>query len=179
MITTSFTAVTQTAAEQVVAVTIKWRGSEFTKSFTVPAVTLYRYVGMVNMVNDGEGDVDPAYQITSANASTLVASIAWIEENVYNSAAGSTVKSVADTRSWGTASNEKPFKSNAQAIVGYQPVYIYPKELGELTSVTNNGFPAISGYEHVTLTFDGVDYYLYFQTDPSGEENQTYYLSYN
>ena len=37
MITTSFTAVTQTAAEQVVAVTIKWRGSEFTKSFTVPA----------------------------------------------------------------------------------------------------------------------------------------------
>lgn len=153
--------------------------SVVSKSFTVPAVTLYRYVGMVNMVNDGEGDVDPAYQITSANASTLVASIAWIEENVYNSAAGSTVKSVADTRSWGTASNEKPFKSNAQAIVGYQPVYIYPKELGELTSVTNNGFPAISGYEHVTLTFDGVDYYLYFQTDPSGEENQSYTLSYN
>jgi hypothetical protein len=37
MITVPFTAVTQTSSEQVVAVTIKWRGSEFTKSFTVPA----------------------------------------------------------------------------------------------------------------------------------------------
>lgn len=37
MIKVPFTAVTQTTSEQVVAVTIKWRGSEFTKSFTVPA----------------------------------------------------------------------------------------------------------------------------------------------
>lgn len=37
MIKVPFTAVTQTTEEQVVAVTIKWRGSEYTKSFSVPA----------------------------------------------------------------------------------------------------------------------------------------------
>lgn len=37
LITVSFTPVTQTATAQVVGVTIKWRGSEFTKSFEVPA----------------------------------------------------------------------------------------------------------------------------------------------
>lgn len=37
MIVVPFTAVTQTTEKQVVSVTIKWRGSEFTKSFEVPA----------------------------------------------------------------------------------------------------------------------------------------------
>ena len=39
LITIPFTAVTQTAATQVVGVTIKWRGSEFIKSFEVPATS--------------------------------------------------------------------------------------------------------------------------------------------
>ena len=39
MILVPFTAVTQTAAAQIVGVTIKWRGSEFIKSFEVPATT--------------------------------------------------------------------------------------------------------------------------------------------
>ena len=37
MITADFTAVTQTDAEQIVGVTVEWRGSTFTKSFSVPA----------------------------------------------------------------------------------------------------------------------------------------------
>lgn len=37
LITVPFTAVTQTAAEQVVSVTITWNDNEFTKSFSVPA----------------------------------------------------------------------------------------------------------------------------------------------
>ena len=39
MIVSSFTPVTQTSDEQVVAVTIKWRGSEFVKSFKIPATS--------------------------------------------------------------------------------------------------------------------------------------------
>ena len=37
MITVGFTPVTKTAAEQIVGVTIKWNGNEFTKSFAIPA----------------------------------------------------------------------------------------------------------------------------------------------
>ncbi len=37
MITVEFTPVTQTAVEQVVGVTINWRGTEFNKSFKIPA----------------------------------------------------------------------------------------------------------------------------------------------
>lgn len=37
LVTVSFTAVTQTTEEQVVSVTISWKGNEFTKSFSVPA----------------------------------------------------------------------------------------------------------------------------------------------
>lgn len=151
--------------------------SVVTKNFTVPAVTLYRYIGLYNMVDDGEGDVDPAYKLTTANISTMIPNIAWIEANVYNEA--DTVKQTANTKSWGTSSAEKTFTSNAQAEVGYQVVYAYPAELGELTSITNNGQPAISGFSHATLTFDGVDYLVYFLTTPSGREGQTVLLSFN
>ena len=39
MIKIPFDAVTQTAAKQVVGVTIQWRGSEFIKSFEIPATS--------------------------------------------------------------------------------------------------------------------------------------------
>lgn len=38
MLISSFTPVAQTASEQIVGVTIKWRGNEFTKTFAVPAL---------------------------------------------------------------------------------------------------------------------------------------------
>lgn len=37
MITVEFDAVTQTAAEQIVGITIEWKGNTFTKSFSIPA----------------------------------------------------------------------------------------------------------------------------------------------
>lgn len=153
--------------------------SVVTKNFTVPAVTLYRYIGMYNMVDDGEGDVDPAYQLTSANASTLITGLSWFEENVYNAASGEASKLTATTRAWGTPSSEKPMTSNAQAEVGYQIVYAYPKSLGELTKVTNAGFDSTNSYTHVTMTFDGEEYYVYFLTDPSGRPSQTATLSFS
>ena len=171
-----------TAATTIKAIAIKSDmadSSVGSASYTIKPATLYRWVGLYNMVDDGEGDVDPAYKLTTANASTLITGVSWIEANVYNSAAGSVVKSVADTKSWGTASNEKLFRSNAQAETGYQFVYAYPASLGELTSITNNGFPAISGYSHVTMTLAGAEYLVYFQTDPSGYENQDVTQSFN
>jgi hypothetical protein len=134
---------------------------------------------MYNMVDDGEGDVDPAYQLTSANASTLITGLSWFEENVYNAASGEASKLTATTRAWGSPSSEKPMTSNAQAEVGYQIVYAYPKSLGELTKVTNAGFDSTNSYTHVTMTFDGEEYYVYFLTDPSGRPSQTATLSFN
>ena len=37
-ITAKFTAVTQTASEQVLGITVKWKGNEFTKSFRIPSL---------------------------------------------------------------------------------------------------------------------------------------------
>ena len=151
--------------------------SVVTKNFTVPAVTLYRYIGLYNMVDDGEGDVDPAYKLTTTNAATLIPDIAWVESNIYNVA--DTVKQTANTRSWGSSTAEKTFTSNATAEVGYQAVYVYPSSLGELTSVTQNGFEMLNDFSHVTLTLDGEEYFVYFLTTPSGRENQTVKFSFN
>lgn len=153
--------------------------SVVTKNFTVPAVTLYRYIGMYNMVDDGEGDVDPAYQITSANAATIITGFSWLEENVYNAASGENPKLPATTKSWGTPSDEKSMDANAQAEVGYQIIYAYPKSLGELTKITNAGFDSTGSYTHVTLTFDGEEYYVYFLTNPSGDVSDHVTLSFN
>lgn len=155
--------------------------SVVTKNFTVPAVTLYRYIGLYNMVDDGEGDVDPAYQITSANAATLIPNIAWLETNIYNAASGVDAKQPATTRSWGSSgAGEKPFTSNAQAEVGYQAVYAYPTSLGALTSITQNGFEMLeSSFTRVTLTLDGEEYYVYFLTDPAGYPSETVKFSFN
>lgn len=153
--------------------------SVVTKNFTVPAVTLYRYIGMYNMVDDGEGDVDPAYQITSANAATIITGFSWLEENVYNTASGENPKLPATTKSWGTPSDEKSMDANAQAEVGYQIIYAYPKSLGELTKITNAGFDSTGSYTHVTLTFDGEEYYVYFLTNPSGDVSDHVTLSFN
>ena len=150
-----------------------------TAAYTVPAVTLYRYIGIYNMVDDGEGDVDPAYQITSTNVASIITGFSWLEENVYNAAPGENPKLPATTRSWGSPSDEKPMTTNAQAEVGMQIVYAYPKSLGELTKVTNSGFDSTNSYTHVTMTFDGEEYYVYFLTDPAGRESQTFNLSFS
>ena len=138
---------------------------------------LYRYLGDYNMVDDGTGDVDPAYQITTANISTIITGIDWLEANVYNDAAPARMD--ADTKSAGTPSNEWSIKSSAAVEVGYQVVYAYPKELGELTAITNNSFPADTSYTHVTMTFDGVDYLVYFLTDPTGLASEIIKWSFN
>lgn len=153
--------------------------SVVTKNFTVPAVTLYRYIGLYNMVDDGEGDVDPAYQITSANAATLIPDLAWLESNVYNEASGESAKLPATTKSWGSQSSEKTMRSNTQAEVGYQAVYAYPASLGELTAITTNGFDCFGSFTHVTLTLDGESYLVYFLTDPSGLPSQNVKFSFN
>lgn len=153
--------------------------SVVTKNFTVPAVTLYRYVGDYNMVDDGEGDVDPRYKITSANASTIITGLSWLEENIYNANPSEEAKLPATTRAWGSASAEKTIRSNAQAEVGYQIMYAYPASLGELTKCTNNGFDNTGSYTHVTLTLDGEEYLVYFLTNPTGMEGQNMSLSFN
>ena len=153
--------------------------SVVSKSFTVPAVTLYRYVGDYNMVDDGEGDVDPRYKITSANAATIITGLSWLEENIYNANPSEDAKLPATTRAWGSAANEKTIRSNAQAEVGYQIMYAYPASLGELTKCTNNGFDNTGSYTHVTLTLDGEEYLVYFLTNPTGMEGQNMSLSFN
>ncbi len=150
-----------------------------TAAYTVPAVTLYRYIGLYNMVDDGEGDIDPAYQLTADDASTLITGLSWFEDNVYNEEAGESIKLVANTKSWGTQNAEKKMESNAQATVCYQVVYAYPKSLGELTKITNATFDTTGSYTHVTMTFDGEEYYVYFLTDPSGGPNEEVSLSFN
>ena len=140
-------------------------------------VKLYRYLGDYNMVDDGTGDVDPAYQLTSANINTLITGIEWLEANVYNDA--TPAKMDANTKAAGTPSSEWTIRSNAAALVGYQVVYAYPKSLGELTLITNNSFDATGSYTHVTMTFDGVDYYVYFLTDPAGMASENMKWSFN
>lgn len=153
--------------------------SVVTKNFTVPAVTLYRYIGDYNMVDDGEGDVDPRYKITSANAATIITGLSWLEENIYNANPSEDAKLPATTRAWGSGASEKTIRSNAQAEVGYQIMYAYPASLGELTKCTNNGFDNTGSYTHVTLTLDGEEYLVYFLTTPTGREDQNMSLSFN
>jgi len=153
--------------------------SVVTKNFTVPAVTLYRYIGDYNMVDDGEGDVDPRYKLTSANASTIITGLSWLEENIYNANPSEDAKLPATTRAWGSGSSEKTIRSNSQAEVGYQIMYAYPASLGELTKCTNNGFDNTGSYTHVTLTLDGEEYLVYFLTTPTGKEDQNMSLSFN
>lgn len=153
--------------------------SVVTKNFTVPAVTLYRYIGDYNMVDDGEGDVDPRYKLTSANASTIITGLSWLEENIYNANPSEDAKLPATTRAWGSGASEKTIRSNAQAEVGYQIMYAYPASLGELTKCTNNGFDNTGSYTHVTLTLDGEEYLVYFLTTPTGREDQNMSLSFN
>lgn len=140
-------------------------------------IKLYRYLGDYNMVDDGEGDVDPAYQITTSNISTIITGFDWLEANVYNLAADA--KMNANTKSAGTPSSEWTIGSNAQAEVGYQVVYAYPASLGELTQITNNGFDATGSYTHVTMNFGGTDYLVYFLTDPAGTVSENMKWSFN
>ena len=140
-------------------------------------IKLYRYLGDYNMVDDGGGDVDPAYQITTENISAIITGIDWLEANVYNEAAEAKLN--ADTKSAGTSSSEWTIGSSAAVEVGYQVIYAYPASLGELTQITNNGFNANGSYTHVTMTFDGVEYLVYFLTDPTGMPSQNMKWSFN
>lgn len=140
-------------------------------------IKLYRYLGDYNMVDDGGGDVDPAHQITTENITTIITGIDWLEANVYNEAAEAKLN--ADTKSAGTSSSEWTIGSSAAVEVGYQVVYAYPASLGELTQITNNGFNANGSYTHVTMTFDGVEYLVYFLTDPTGMPSQNMKWSFN
>ena len=140
-------------------------------------IKLYRYLGDYNMVDDGGGDVDPAHQITTENISTIITGIDWLEANVYNEAAEAKLN--ADTKSAGTSSSEWTIGSSAAVEVGYQVIYAYPASLGELTQITNNGFNANASYTHVTMTFDGVEYLVYFLTDPTGMPSQNMKWSFN
>ena len=140
-------------------------------------IKLYRYLGDYNMVDDGGGDVDPAHQITTENISTIITGIDWLEANVYNEAAEAKLN--ADTKSAGTSSSEWTIGSSAAVEVGYQVIYAYPASLGELTQITNNGFNANGSYTHVTMTFDGVEYLVYFLTDPTGMPSQNMKWSFN
>lgn len=46
-------------------------------------------------------------------------------------------------------------------------VYMYPQSFGSLTSIKDaNNFDYINSYTRTTLTYDGVDYYVYILTDP-------------
>ena len=140
-------------------------------------IKLYRYLGDYNMVDDGGGDVDPAHQITTENISTIITGIDWLEANVYNEAAEAKLN--ADTKSAGTSSSEWTIGSSAAVEVGYQVIYAYPASLGELTQITNNGFDANGSYTHVTMTFDSVEYLVYFLTDPTGMPSQNMKWSFN
>lgn len=140
-------------------------------------IKLYRYLGDYNMVDDGGGDVDPAHQITTENITTIITGIDWLEANVYNEAAEAKLN--ADTKSAGTSSSEWTIGSSAAVEVGYQVIYAYPASLGELTQITNNGFNANGSYTHVTMTFDGVEYLVYFLTDPTGMPSQNMKWSFN
>ena len=141
-------------------------------------IKLYRYLGDYNMVGNAAGDdYDPAYQLTPETLDTLITGIDWFEANVYNEAADAKLN--ANTKSAGTPSSEWTIGSNAQAEVGYQVVYAYPASLGVLTQITNNGFDATGSYTHVTMTFDGVDYLVYFLTDPAGTVSENMKWSFN
>lgn len=141
-------------------------------------IKLYRYLGDYNMVGNAAGDdYDPAYQLTLETLDTLVTGIDWFEANVYNEAADAKLN--ANTKSAGTPSSEWTIGSNAQAEFGYQVVYAYPASLGELTAITNNSFDATGSYTHVTRTYDGVDYLVYFLTDPAGTVSENMKWSFN
>ena len=140
-------------------------------------IKLYRYLGDYNMVDDGEGDVDPAYQITTENINTIITGIDWLEANVYNEAADAKLN--ANTKSAGTPSSEWTIGSSAAVEVGYQVVYAYPASLGALTQITNNSFDATGSYTHVTRTYDGVEYLVYYLTDPAGTVSENMKWSFN
>ena len=140
-------------------------------------IKLYRYLGDYNMVDDGEGDTDPDYILTTANINTLITGFDWLEANVYNLAADAKLN--ANTKSAGTPTSEWTIGSNAEAIVGYQVVYAYPASLGELTRITNNGFDATGSYTHVTMNFGGTDYLVYFLTNPAGDVSENMKWSFN
>ena len=85
----------------------------------------------------------------------------------------------ATTKSAGTPSSEWTIGSNAEAEYGYQAVYAYPASLGELTQITNNGFDATGSYTHVTRTYNGVEYLVYYLTDPAGLPSENMKWSFN
>lgn len=141
-------------------------------------IKLYRYLGDYNMVGNAAGDdYDPAYQITPETFDTLITGIDWFETNVYNEAADAKLN--ANTKSAGTPSSEWTIGSNAQAEYGYQVVYAYPASLGELSQITNNSFDATGSYTHVTRTYDGVEYLVYYLTDPAGTVSENMKWSFN
>lgn len=51
--------------------------------------------------------------------------------------------------------------------------YAYPKEFGALTSIkdTVNNYSYTDSFSKTTVTVDGIDYYVYIQTDPSAADN--------
>ena len=46
-------------------------------------------------------------------------------------------------------------------------IYMYPQTFGTLTSIKDaNNFDYINSYTRTTLSYNGVDYYVYILTDP-------------
>lgn len=166
-----------TAATTVKAIGIKTDMADSAVASASYTIKLYRYNGMWNMHDDGTGDTDPDYIITLDNIDTLITGLSWFEDNVYNTQADS--KLAATTKSLGTSSNEWKFGANDQAVVGYQEIYAYPKSLGDITLITNNGFNATGSFTQHDMTFDGVVYNVIFLTDPAGGAGDTQMLSFN
>ena len=167
-----------TAATTIKAFAVKNAMADSAVATAAYTIKLYRYLGDYNMVGNAAGDdYDPAYQLTPETFDTLITGIDWFEENVYNTATAA--KMPATTKSAGTPSSEWTIGSNAQAEFGYQVVYAYPASLGELTQITNNSFDATGSYTHVTRTYDGVEYLVYYLTDPAGTVSENMKWSFN
>lgn len=141
-------------------------------------VKMYRYAGMYNEVpNAAHDDYDEAYVIKLENIDTIITGLDWFETNIYNAKADA--KLAANTKSLGTPTNEWSFGANADAEVGYQEVYAYPKSLGSITQITNNSFDATGSFDQHEMTFDGVVYNVIFLRLPVGAPGDTQKLSFN
>ena len=52
-------------------------------------------------------------------------------------------------------------------LAGQRIIYMYPQTFGTLTSIKDaNNFDYINSYTRTTLSYNGVDYYVYILTDP-------------
>ena len=139
---------------------------------------MYRYAGMYNEVpNAAHDDYEEEYVIKLSNIDTIITGLDWFETNIYNAKADAKLE--ANTKSLGTPTNEWSFGANADAEVGYQEVYAYPKSLGSITQITNNSFDATGSFDQHEMTFDGVVYNVIFLRLPVGAPGDTQKLSFN